>query len=297
MAMFAGAGISAVGSLIGSGKQASAIKSAANTQAQAADYAANLQSQATANSLAFTKNVYGTAQSNVAPYQQAGTAALSQLGAGTAAGGQFNSSPTGAQVLGQDPGYQFRLDQGQQALQRAEAAGGGVGSGGALKSAEQYGQDYASSEYQNAYSRFMGTRQANYANLANIAGYGQQANATLTNAGTGASANVANTSLAGANAQGNYLTQAANATAAGGIGVANAQAGALGQIGTAAQQALMAQQISGSGYGGATGANGSQVAGNPNWGAYNAGSTPVPPGSAVTDAFGNPLPSAPAYGG
>jgi hypothetical protein len=280
--MFAGAGISAVGSLIGSGKQASAIKSAATTQANAAKYAADLQSQATANSLAFTKDVYGKAAGYEAPYQAAGSKAIGELGTGTAPGGEFNSTPTGDQVLAQDPGYQFRLDQGQLALERAEAAGGGVGSGGALKSAAQYGQDYASGEYANAYNRFMTTRQANYSNLANIANYGQQANATVTNAGTGAASNVSGTSLAGAGAQGNYLTQGANATAAGGIGAANAWGNSLSQIGTAAQQGLAAYQLNQSGYGGGSQFNGGAP---PNWAAYNAGSTPA----GYQDAYGNPI--------
>jgi hypothetical protein len=247
--MIGGDAISGGLGLFGAGKQASAIKSAAKTQADAANHAADLQSQAAANSLAFTKGVYNKAAGYEAPWQQAGTVALSQLGKGTAPGGQFNSSPTGQQVLAQDPGYQFRLDQGQLALQRAEAAGGGVGSGGALKSAAQYGQDYASGEYANAYSRFMGTRQANYANLANIAGYGEQANATLTNAGTGASANVAGTEMAGARGAGDYLTQGANAIAAGGIGQANAWGSALSGLGNLAQQGLAQWQASRSGYG------------------------------------------------
>jgi hypothetical protein len=236
--MLVGAGISSIGSLIGSGKQASAIKQAANTQAQAADYAANLQSQAEGNSLNFTKGVYSDAQGNESPFMQAGQAALNEMSAGTQAGGEFNSTPTGQQVLDQDPGYDFRLQQGQLALERAEAAGGGVGSGGALKAAEQYGQDYASGEYNNAFNRFLTTRQSNYSNLANIAGEGLSSTNALTSAGLGTANNISNTSLMGANAQGNYLTQGANATAAGNIGVANTQAGALSSIGTAFQQAL-----------------------------------------------------------
>ena len=248
MAAFIGAGISGISSLIGSGKQADAIKQAATTQANAADYAANLTSQATANSLAYAKQNYSNTQTNVQPYQQAGTAALGQLGAGTAPGGQFNSSPTGDQVLAQDPGYQFRLDQGNIALSRAEAAGGGVGSGGALKAAAQYGQDYASGEYNSAYQRFMQTRQDNYTNLENIANYGQAGNAIVANAGTGASSNVSGTSLTGAAGQGSDLMGAANSTSAGLIGVANTQAGSIGAIGTALQQAA-AQRSSGYGPG------------------------------------------------
>lgn len=234
--MAIGAGINGITSLIGGGKQASAIKQAAQEQAQAAEYAANLQAQAEANSLAFTKGVYKNAQGYAAPYQQAGTTALSQLSAGTQPGGVFNSTPTGAQVLAQDPGYAFRLQQGQQALERAEAAGGGVGSGGALKAAQQYGQDFASGEYANAYNRFLNTRQANYANLSGLAGLGAQTNSALMYAGMGAANNVANTSLQGANQQGNYLTQGANAQAAGLIGQANAWNGALSNIGNSAMQ-------------------------------------------------------------
>jgi hypothetical protein len=278
-AMVGGAAIGAVGSLIGSGKQASAIKSAARTQADAANHAADLQSQAAANSLAYTKGVYNKAAGYEAPYQAAGRVALGQLGAGTKQGGVFNSSPTADQVLAQDPGYQFRMQQGQQALERAEAAGGGVGSGGALKAAQQYGQDYASGEYGAAYGRFMANRQSNYANLANVAGYGEQANATLTNAGTGASANVSRTAMGGADAAGNYLTQGANASAAGMIGGANVWANNLSNLGNLGQQAL---QLSQSSYGGGNPNPGPTQAG---WDAYDAGSTPA----GYQDAYGNPI--------
>lgn len=249
--LLAGAGISAIGSLIGSGKQASAIKDAANTQAQAADYSANLQSQAEGNSLNYTKGVYSDTTAAAQPYEQAGATALSQLSAGTAAGGEFNSSPTSDQVMAQDPGYQFNLDEGQQALERAQAAGGNVGSGGAMKEAAQYVQGYASNAYNDAYNRFMTTRQSNYTDLANLATAGLGGVGVQANAGTGAASNVSNTSLTGAANQGSYLTQGANATAAGGVGVANAGASAISSIGTNLQQVLAANPglLNQSGYG------------------------------------------------
>ena len=243
--ILAGAGVSAIGSLIGGGKQANAIKSAANTEAQAADYATNLTSQAEANSLNFTKGTYANTEANEKPYQTAGTAALGELASGSAPGGEFNSTPTAAQVMAEDPGYQFQLQQGQLALERAEAAGGGVGSGGADEAAAQYGNNFAEESYGNALNEFNTNRQLNYNDLLGVANEGATANATIANAGTGASSNVSNTSLTGSNQQGSYLTQGANATAAGGIGVANAEAGSLSSIGTAVQQAI-AQ--SGSGY-------------------------------------------------
>lgn len=57
------------------------------------------------------------------------------------------------QEVMQDPGYQFGLQQGQQALDRKIAAMGGRVSGAALKAAARYGTDYASTGYNAAYQR------------------------------------------------------------------------------------------------------------------------------------------------
>jgi hypothetical protein len=62
----------------------------------------------------------------------------------------------------QDPGYQFRLDEGQKALEGSAAAGGNLLSGSTLKALTNYGQNAASQEYQNAFNRFSGNRQFNY---------------------------------------------------------------------------------------------------------------------------------------
>lgn len=55
--------------------------------------------------------------------------------------------------LNADPGYQFRMDQGQKALENSAAVRGGVLSGAQLKAATRYGQDYGSQEYAAAYAR------------------------------------------------------------------------------------------------------------------------------------------------
>jgi len=70
--------------------------------------------------------------------------------------------PSGSQVLQQDPGYQFRLQQGMKALQQQGAAGGQMFSGGQLKAAQQYGQGLASQEYDAAYNRALGQNQLAY---------------------------------------------------------------------------------------------------------------------------------------
>lgn len=64
------------------------------------------------------------------------------------------------QQMEQDPGYAFRLAEGQKAIERSTAARGGLQSGAALKAAAEYGQSMGSQEYGNAYNRFMATKAA-----------------------------------------------------------------------------------------------------------------------------------------
>lgn len=59
--------------------------------------------------------------------------------------------------LYKDPSYQFRLDQGQKALDRSGAAAGRFLSGRQLQAASDYNQGAASQEFQNAYTRALGT--------------------------------------------------------------------------------------------------------------------------------------------
>lgn len=102
-----------------------------------------------------------------------------------------------------DPGYQFRLDQGNKALSAAQAARGGFYSGAALKEANAYNSGQASQEYGNAYNRF-NTDQSNlYSRLGGIVGTGSGA----TNSAVSANQN-------NATALGNIYGQAGNAAAA-----------------------------------------------------------------------------------
>lgn len=82
-----------------------------------------------------------------------------------------------AALFKKSPGYQFRLDQAQNALTASQAAKGGLLSGGAMKEMNAYTQGIASDEY------------GNYINqLSGLAGMGQQAANNMSNitAGTGA---------------------------------------------------------------------------------------------------------------
>ena len=229
-----GAGVTAAGGLASSLIGSSAAKSAANTQEQASEAA-----------IAEQQREFNQQQTNYAPWLTAGTGALSQLTAGTAPGGSLVTpysgtyqapapftAPTGVDESN-DPGYAFRLAQGNQAIQRAAAAGGGAFSGGTLKALSRYGQDYASNEYQNVYNRALtgyntntqtglnsfltnfnayNTGQGNtYNRLASLAGMGQTATGQLGQLGQTSASTI-----------GNLLTGQGNAAAAGTLGSASA---------------------------------------------------------------------------
>ena len=121
------------------------------------------------------------------PYNVAGTGATNQLAALFGQGGAYTQQPT-LEQLQMDPGYAFRLQQGQQAINRSTAAAAGLQSGAALKAAARFGQDMGSQEYQNAYNRFMANRAQAVQGLQNLSGTG------LTAAGGigGLSGNLAN---------------------------------------------------------------------------------------------------------
>lgn len=86
------------------------------------------------------------------PYLQSGNDANAQLRGRLSAG--FDSSS-----LESDPGYQFRLGQGQKQLEASLAARGMGQSGQALKAAQEYGQNFANNEYQDAYQRWLSQNQ------------------------------------------------------------------------------------------------------------------------------------------
>lgn len=70
-------------------------------------------------------------------------------------------APTGQEVLN-DPGYKFRLGEGQNQLEQSAAARGLLNTGGTLKDVLRYGQSFASNEYGNVYNRKANEYQTNY---------------------------------------------------------------------------------------------------------------------------------------
>lgn len=70
--------------------------------------------------------------------------------------------PTWQEVQQNDPGYQFRLKGGTDALERSAAARGTLRTGGTLKDVLDYGQNFATNEYGNAFNRAKDAYQLQY---------------------------------------------------------------------------------------------------------------------------------------
>jgi hypothetical protein len=196
IAAVAAAGVaSAAASAYGSKKAADAQKDAAKKAAKTQQEALAAQTELAKPYVEAGKNALAEYQ-KLAPYQDFGMA-------------QFQA----------DPGYQFRMSEGMKALERSAAARGLLQSGGTLKGIQQYGQNLASSEYENAFSRYLTQREARMDPYRYLTGMGQAAAA-------GQAANVGTTGAALAD----IAAQRGNVQAAGTMGAVNALAGGIGQV-------------------------------------------------------------------
>lgn len=178
---------------------------------------ADAQQKAASDQQGLLKYIYDQNRADLEPWRQAGVGALGNLVNLTTPGKQFDQ-------MALDPGYQFRLSQGELGINRAAASRGGYDSGGTLKALQRFGQDYASNEFGNVYNR-----------NANLAGLGQ----TAVGQGLQSSQNYGQQT-------GDSMLQSANARASGYMGGANAIAGGIGSfLNNYNQQTLLDKMLGG----------------------------------------------------
>ena len=214
MTFIAAAVIGAGASLIGGAMGMSASSKAANAQIKASEKAAAEQ-----------KAMFDEQVRLQAPFREAGLTAQNKLmqylglsGAPGEAGYGKYAGDFSMQDFTTDPGYAFRLAEGNKALDRTAAARGGLLSGGAMKAAQRYGQEMGSQEYMNAFNRYQTNRANQLQPLQSLMGAGQTGANTLTQAAGQLGSDL------GQNALG-----IGNARASGYIGGANALTGAINQ--------------------------------------------------------------------
>jgi hypothetical protein len=284
-------GISAGTSLLGGLFGSSAASKAAKIQQQNAQHVADMSTQAardaqsemrgasagaidrvdtsTDRANGVLSDVWAKQEQNLNPYLSLGSTSANYLNAGMMPGGELTKQFSfEGKDLQNDPGYQFALKQGMDALSRSAAAGGTNLSGGMMKGLGQYATDYAGTKFNDAYNRSANTFQLNRSNTLNTLGMGLNAgqNATsnynqgIENFGNTSAANLNNAGLFGGNTlmnsaqyigdaglkgaqiAGDALTGGANAQAAGIVGSANSWSNALGGVGNAAMMTEMLNQ-------------------------------------------------------
>lgn len=164
---------------------AGAAIAGAGAQIISGNKAAKAQKQAANASIAEERRQYDLTRADFAPWRETGQGALAKLAS------MYNVGPAGTTAPGADqgayggffesPGYRFRLDEGNRAVQRSASASGLLRSGAAMKAIDRYSQGLASSEYNSFADR-----------LAQMAGLGQQATGATAAAGQAATQGIVN---------------------------------------------------------------------------------------------------------
>ena len=175
-----------IGSAVVGGAAAS---SASKKQAKAAQNASDTQLQAQRESNKLQKEMYDQNRADMQPWREAGMGQLSQLTAGLKPGGQFNRN-FGMADFQADPGYAFRQAEGQKAIDNSAASRGSALSGATLKALTRFGQDTASSEYQNSYNRWNNDVSNRFNRISGVAGTGQQATQQIGQYGQSTAGNI-----------------------------------------------------------------------------------------------------------
>jgi len=152
-AAIAGGGLAGIGSVVGGLFGSSAAKK---------------QIQAIREMIAENRRQYDDTVARMAPYYDFGKERLNAFS-------NWLEDPTKDPMSQLDPGYEFRRQEGMKSLTGNAATAGMLQSGDTLRAIQQYGQDLSSSEYSNAFDRWLAQHQAKMRE----AGVGQDAAANL----------------------------------------------------------------------------------------------------------------------
>jgi len=155
-----------------------------------------------------------------------------------------------------DPGYDFRLKSGSNAIMGNAAASGMLGSGDTLRALAQYGQDMGSQEYNNAFNRYLQKGQLLQGNV----GMGEQAALAHGNLGMQGAGQYGNLAMQGADLNGRLVTNTGNAIANASLAGAGLQSNIASQMDPGASSRIWGNYLGGLG-GMAMGAAGTMGAG------------------------------------
>lgn len=195
-----------------------ATSQAADAQSDAASSSAAAQLQANRENIELQREIFNQQREDNAPWRDAGRLAVEKLQAAIN-DGTFDLSKFRFQ---EDPGYQFRMKEGVNALDASAAARGRLRSGAQDRAVTRYGQNLASDEFSRAWNRNAAAKTSNFNQLASLAQVGQVANAANQAAGSNYATNAGNSTINMGNAIAQNAVNQGNATASAYQGYANA---------------------------------------------------------------------------
>lgn len=169
-------------------------------QGQAAKKAAAENAAATRYAADINKQMFDISNENLRPYREQGQLTLKDLMTRMPELTKAYTAEDFAQGI--DPGYQFRLAQGQKAFENQANRGGGLIGGNVLQGMQDYTQGQASQEYGNAFSRNLSTQTNIFNKLKSIADMGLGATGTTADLATRTGESMGSAAIAGAQAQG-----------------------------------------------------------------------------------------------
>lgn len=197
---------------------AAAIATSAVVGAYSSRQGAKAQKQAADQSAEVQREIFQKQTELAEPFRQAGISSQNELmrllgigGDATAADYGMLTRGFGERDLQMDPGYGFRLREGEKALERMQSARGNLLSGGAIKAGQRYGQDLASQEYMNAFNRAQAQLGTRLGALGSLYGAGQAATQQVSGQAGQYGENVGNLLMAGGAARASGYAGAANA--------------------------------------------------------------------------------------
>lgn len=179
----------------------------ANQAAEGASRAADAQVQAARESNELMREMFNQTRQDQEPWRQAGVGALNQLTAGIRPGAEFNRNFTLNDFYA-EPGYGFRLSEGQKTIDNAAAARGSTLSGATLKALSRFNQNTAADEFQRSYDRWNNDVSNRFNRISGVAGTGQQTVQNVGNAGLNAAQQMGNNTMGAGNARASgYIAQ------------------------------------------------------------------------------------------
>jgi hypothetical protein len=176
--------------------------------AGATEEAAKQQAAATESTNALMQQQYEQTRKDQEPWRVAGEKALQTIQSTP----DFQFSAQDFEAM-KDPAYEFRMEEGVNALDRSAASRGRLLSGAQDRAVTRYGSNLASQEYTNAFNRQLATYQQNLGTQQSLAGVGQTATNLTSQAGQQTAANMAQNTMQSTAAQNALAMSGAQTTA------------------------------------------------------------------------------------